>query len=120
MSILYIDSTGNLGFYPCILIQYIYNGQHMKTLAAKKRDITKSNESLRKEGFVPAVVYGGGIENINVSVLENETRKIWRDVKNTETFTLDTEGTKHKVIMTDMQVHVVTGDILHIDFLVQK
>lgn len=92
----------------------------MKTLEAKKRDVAVSLDAVRADGAVPAVVYGKGMENVTVSVLENEVRSLWRDVRDTEAFTLNVEGTTHTVIMKDMQVHVVSGKILHIDFLVQK
>jgi len=92
----------------------------MKTLEAKKRDVAVSLDAVRAEGGVPAIVYGKGVENVTVSVQENEVRSIWRDVRDTEVFTLDVEGTSYNVIMKDMQVHVVSGKILHIDFLIQK
>lgn len=91
----------------------------MKTLEAIKRDTTTSLKGLRAAGSVPAIVYGQGDENITVSVKENEVRSIWRTVRDTEAFTLDIEGTQKTVIMKDMQVHVVTGAILHIDFIIQ-
>jgi ribosomal protein L25 (general stress protein Ctc) len=51
---------------------------------------------------------------------ENEVRKIWRDVRGTEIFTLDVEGQSFPVIMKDIQAHVVSGELLNIDFLIQK
>lgn len=91
----------------------------MKTLEAKKRDTAVSLKVVRGEGAVPGIVYGKGIENIPVSVMENKVRSIWRDVRDTEPFILDIEGAKKTVVMKDMQVHVVSGQILHIDFLIQ-
>lgn len=91
----------------------------MKTLKANKRDVSTSNEVLRSEGLVPAIVYGKGMDNVTVSVKENEVRSLWRDVRDTKSFPLDVEGTTYTVTMHDMQVHVVSGEILHIDFLVQ-
>ena len=91
----------------------------MKTLEAIKRDTATSNDVLRKDGFVPAIAYKKGMENITVSVKENEVRSLWKHVNDSEVFTLNIEGSEHSVIMKDMQVHVVTGSILHIDFLVQ-
>ena len=91
----------------------------MKTLEAKKRDTSISLDAVRAENAVPAIVYGKGIENIPVSVMENEVRSIWRVVRDTDSFILNIEGEEKTVIMKDMQVHVVTGKILHIDFLVQ-
>ncbi len=91
----------------------------MKTLEAKKRDVATSLDAVRADGGVPAIVYGKGMENVPVTVMENQVRSVWRDVRDTEALTLDVEGTAHTVIMKDMQVHVVSGKILHIDFLVQ-
>ena len=91
----------------------------MKTLESKKRDVAVSLDAVRADGSVPGIVYGKGLENIAVSVKENEVRSIWRDVRDTDTFTLNIEGDAKKVIMKDMQVHVVSGKILHIDFLIQ-
>lgn len=91
----------------------------MKTLEAIKRDTATSNDVLRNDGYVPAIAYKKGMENVTVAVKENEVRSLWKHVKDTEAFTLDVEGSEHVVTMKDMQVHVVTGNILHIDFLVQ-
>lgn len=87
----------------------------MKTLEAKKRD----NSTVREEGMVPAIVYGKGIENLNIWVLAKDVRSIWSDVRDTEAFTLDAEGTSYTVKIQDIQTHAVSGKILHIDFLVQ-
>lgn len=92
----------------------------MKTLKAQNRDVSASLEPLRAEGLVPAIIYGKGIENIAISVKENEVRSLWRDVRDTEPFTLSYNEKPYTVTMHDMQVHVVSGDILHIDFLIQK
>lgn len=92
----------------------------MKTLEAKKRDTEMSLENLRKEGRVPAIVYGKGMDNVMVSVFENDVRSIWHHVSDTATFNLDVEGTVYSVIMKDMQTHPVSGQVLHIDFLVQS
>jgi large subunit ribosomal protein L25 len=91
----------------------------MKILEAIKRDAATSLDVLRNDGYVPAIAYKNGMENVILAVKENEVKSIWRDVKDTEAFTLNIEGTKHIAIMKDMQVHVVSGQILHIDFLVQ-
>lgn len=93
----------------------------MKSLNALKRELSESNEFLREKGNVPAVIYGKGVENILVSVKENEVRSLWRDVRDTEPFQIKVEGGEsYTVIMKDMQVHVVSGNIIHIDFLIQS
>jgi large subunit ribosomal protein L25 len=91
----------------------------MKTLEAKKRDVATSLNTVRENGEAPAVIYGNDMETISVSVVENDLRAIWRDVKDTETFTLDVEGTSYTVIIKEIQTHPVTGKVLHVDFYVQ-
>ena len=91
----------------------------MKTIEAKKRDVATSLDTLRADGMIPAIVYAKGMENIMVSVPDNMVRSAWSEIKDKQPLTLDLEGTKHTVILQDIQVHVVTGAILHMDFLVQ-
>ena len=91
----------------------------MKTLEAKKRDLTVSLDFIRKNDVVPAIVYQKGMENIPISVMENKVRSLWRDLKDENPCILDIEGELYTVILKDIQVHVVSGKILHIDFLVQ-
>jgi len=91
----------------------------MKTLEAKKRDIATSLNTVRQDGGVPAIVYGKGTENLPVTVIEKAVRSLWRDVRDTETFILDVEGTSYNVIMKEIQTNSLTGAVLHIDFHIQ-
>lgn len=92
----------------------------MKTLEGKKRDSNASLEAMRQEGYVPAIVYGKGMDTLMLTVFGNDVRSLWREVGDHGTFSLDIEGTTYPVIMKDIQTHVVTGDILHIDFVVSE
>ncbi len=90
-------------------------------LSANKRNKETSLKQLRKEDKIPGVVYGNKLEeNILITVPENKVRSAWKSIKNKETFTLDIEGTEYSVILKDMQVHVVSGDVLHLDFFIQE
>ncbi|MGB0925211.1 MAG: hypothetical protein ACPGTS_00710 [Minisyncoccia bacterium] len=98
-------------------------------LTATKRNTDNTLAYLRDQGQIPAIVYNKDTENIMVSVPDNMVRSLWKNIKptkNPETgqetkpeFTLDLEGTNHTVILQDMQTHPVTGDVLHMDFLVK-
>ena len=87
------------------------------SLSGSKRENVgkKDAASLRRDGRVPAVVYGGG-EQIHFHVKETELNKIvyTPDVFQIE---LDVEGTKTNVIIQEMQQHPVTSRVQHIDFL---
>ena len=72
-------------------------------------------KSVRDLGRIPAVVYGGDI-NENISVEFNDVRSLvyTPDFKLAE---IDLEGTKHKCIVKEVQFHPLTDQIQHIDFL---
>jgi len=92
----------------------------MNNLKAIKRDNTSSgsNNKLRAEGFVPAILYGGKDPNQNISV----EKKAIKNIVSSETFLskvleLDIEGKKEKVIPRDVAFHVVSEEPIHIDFM---
>ncbi len=90
-------------------------------LSANKRNKETSVKHLREtEELIPGIVYGGDLkENILITIPDNKLRSAWNTIKNKESFTLDIEGTEYSVVLKDMQVHVVSGDILHLDFFIQ-
>ena len=76
----------------------------MSNLKAIKRENTSSgsNNKLRAEGFVPAILYGGKDPNQNISV----EKKAIKNIVNSDTFLskvleLDIDGKKEKVIPRD-------------------
>lgn len=91
----------------------------MKTLTATKRNKETSLKVIRAEENIPGVVYKNGMENILVTVPNNVVRSLWKDIKDKQEFTLDIEGVAHTVVLQDIQVHVVSGEVLHMDFLVK-
>ena len=92
----------------------------MSNLKATIRDNLKtgSNNKLRSNGFVPAVLYGGKEKNKNISISKKELSTII----NSETFLskvleLDIDGKKEKVIPRDVAFHVISEEPIHIDFM---
>jgi large subunit ribosomal protein L25 len=92
----------------------------MSNLKAIKRENTSSgsNNKLRAEGLVPAILYGGKDSNQNISV-EKKAIKI---IVNSDTFLskvleLDIDGKKEKVIPRDVAFNVVSEEPIHIDFM---
>lgn len=75
----------------------------------------KDAKKLRKEGFVPCVIYGG--ENqIHFSMDERNFNKF---LFTPETFliSIEIEGKEYQTILQDIQYHPVTDKVLHADFL---
>ena len=79
---------------------------------------TRHSRRLRRDGRVPAVVYGMGQEPVTVSVDTTDLR----GALNTEAglnvlITLDVDGGRQLSIIKDLQRHPVRRDVLHVDFL---
>ena len=78
----------------------------------------KATKSFRKEGLIPAVLYGGEktTEAIHFAVTTNDVRKL---IYTPEIFLVELEigGKKINAILKDIQLHPVSDEILHLDFL---
>ena len=92
----------------------------MNNLKAIKRNnlSSGSNNKLRAEGFIPAILYGGKDPNQNISVSKKEISNII----NSDTFLsnvleIEVDGKKEKVIPRDVSYHVVSEEPIHIDFM---
>ncbi len=92
----------------------------MSNLKAIKRDNTStgSNNKLRSEGLIPAILYGGKEANKNISI----EKKDIKNLINSDTFLskvleLDVDGKKEKVIPRDVAFNVVSEEPIHIDFM---
>ena len=92
----------------------------MSNLKAIKRGNTSSgsNNKLRADGLIPAILYGGKDPNQNISV----EKKAVKSIVNSDTFLskvleLDVDGKKEKVIPREVAFHVVSEEPIHIDFM---
>src|SRR5271165_1624001 len=91
-----------------------------KQLAAVTRSGTGKGaaRSVRREGRVPAVIYGGGMKPEPISVDFKDVNKlIYAGHFLTTIFELEVEGRKERVLPRDYQLDVVTDRPLHVDFL---
>lgn len=75
----------------------------------------KDAKSLRREGRVPCVIYGGE-EQIRFSVLETEFKPLLFS-PDAHFVEIDIEGKKTKAILQEIQYHPVTDSVIHADFL---
>ncbi len=92
----------------------------IKQLAATVRSGTGKGaaRSVRREGRVPGVIYGGGEAAEPISLDYREVNKlIYAGHFLTTIFELDIQGRKERVIPRDYQLDVVKDTPLHVDFL---
>ncbi|SFV29698.1 large subunit ribosomal protein L25 [Devosia crocina] len=91
-----------------------------KVLKAQARDGVGKGAAreARRQGLVPAVIYGDKKPPVTVSVAYKDALKaIYAGGFKSHVLDLDVDGTIHKVIPRDYQLDVVMDQPIHIDFL---
>jgi len=91
-----------------------------KDLVAKARSGVGKGaaRALRREGWIPAVIYGDKKDPLPISISYNEAMKsIYGGGFLSHVISVDVDGTKHQVIPRDYQLDVVKDKALHVDFL---
>jgi len=74
--------------------------------------------SLRREGRIPAVIYGDKKEPINISLDSNDVNvEYYKGGMYTTICNLKIGSDKHVVLARDVQLHPVTDRVEHVDFL---
>jgi large subunit ribosomal protein L25 len=77
----------------------------------------EDSKKMRREGNIPAIVYGAGKDAVSVSVSLSELATILRSDTGPNTlFALDIEGEgPSDVIFQDRQIHPIKGRLIHAD-----
>jgi large subunit ribosomal protein L25 len=89
------------------------------TVEASRRDSRGKNEArrLRRQGRIPAVLYGGGKDSVPVALNARQISQILHSVTGHNTIfqvALD-DGAREAAMLVDWQVDPVRGDLLHTD-----
>lgn len=89
------------------------------TLAAVSRTVTgKKVATLRKQGLLPAVMYGHSSASVNIALDDHEFNLLRRHVGGSTLVDLSVDGKKAvPVLLQSIQPHPVTRQALHVDLL---
>ena len=92
----------------------------MNSLDANIRDTKTKGElnSLRDNGSVPAIIYGGEAQNEKVAI----SKKLLKSLIEKENFlssiiTLKVDGKEQNVLPKEIRYHIITDEPIHVDFL---
>lgn len=86
-------------------------------LEAQKREILgKKVKALRREGKLPGVIYGSGIEPQPITLDSKEVRQTLKVIGANTLVTLKIGKQEHLALVRDIQREVIMQDLLHIDF----
>lgn len=89
------------------------------TLKAESRSETGKGAArrLRREGFVPAVVYGHGEKSAALKVRVEELESLLAGISVDNTLVdLEVDGETRQVLIREVQRHPFRPDLLHVDF----
>ncbi|MCP4684096.1 MAG: 50S ribosomal protein L25/general stress protein Ctc [bacterium] len=70
----------------------------------------------RREGNIPAVVYGPEIEPMVLAVPEREFRAAMKAADSSSILNLNVDGKENRVILRELQRDPVTNKVVHMDF----
>ena len=84
----------------------------------RKEDGKSSNRLLRRNGSIPAVIYGGSKDPIRVSILEKDiTKAALVPGFSTQILSVSVSGNNEDVIIKEIQRHPASERVLHADLM---
>lgn len=93
----------------------------MLSLVAVTRDPKTDLRTIRgnsdSKGSVPGVIYGKKCPSTPLSVDTSDLLRVFREAGFSHIIDLSLDGKKHQAIIHDVDVHPVSGQFLHVDFL---
>jgi len=86
-------------------------------LVVKTREIPgKKAKTLRKEGLVPAELYGHGLPNMHLAVPAKDFAKVFKAAGKSTIVTLAIDKEKRPALIYDVVRDAITNDVAHVDF----
>lgn len=86
-------------------------------LKATRRSVTgKQVRALRRQGLLPAVIYGRHLQPINIALDAHQANQIFPHLSASHLIAVDVEGERHMALVREKQHHPVTERLLHVDF----
>lgn len=87
-------------------------------VAARERSGKGAARETRRQGLVPGVIYGNKQAPVAVAV---EPKRLWAELNKagfrTRLFNVQVAGKSELTLVRDVQIHPVSGQPLHVDFL---
>ncbi len=91
------------------------------TVEVRKKTGKEISKKLRKQGFIPAILYGPQVEPLPLTVKLNELKKVLYKHRGEQvifnlTIVDDGESSQRMAIIKELQYHPVSDEIIHADF----
>lgn len=90
--------------------------KHPLLVAEKRTLLGKKVKKLRREGLLPANVYGKGLASIALQVKTDDFKDIYKQVGETGIVDLKVDDSTKPVLIKNLQMHFKSHTLLHADF----
>lgn len=88
-------------------------------LQATKRDVIgKKVKNLRREGKLPAVMYGHNFKPTAIVLDAHKTAMLLKKISESTIINIELDGKEHAALIRDRQIDFIKGNLLHLDFQV--
>jgi len=88
----------------------------METVQASKRKASENPNTLRREGKLPAVIYGPERDSVSLAVDKKKMKELMNRITRSTRLELDMEDETHKVFLKEIQYDHLTDEPEHLDF----
>jgi large subunit ribosomal protein L25 len=87
-------------------------------IKATKRDVIgKQVKALRREGKLPAVIYGRHTEPVNINLDAHTASMALAKLTSSSLVTIDVDGTEYFALVREKQRDYIKNRLLHVDFM---
>ncbi len=87
------------------------------TISAEKRELLgKGVKKLRREGILPANIFGKDFTSLSIQVKEADFKKMYQEAGETGVVYVQADSDTVPTLIKSVQKHPVTDAILHVDF----
>lgn len=86
--------------------------------AEKRAVIGKKVKVLRREGQLPAVIYGHGIDPVSIVLDHRIASRTLAKASSSSLVTIELDGKQYPTLVREKQLDFIRNSIIHVDFLV--
>lgn len=92
----------------------------MELIVQKREKFGKVVKNLRRDGFIPAELYGHGIQNEHLVVVAKDFTKALKSAGENTIINILIDGQPKPVLIYDVQQNPLSGEFMNIDFYAVK
>lgn len=90
--------------------------KRLKLDVTKRTVLGKQVRKLRREGLIPATIYGKDVKSVSVQLPSKDFEKVFKDVGETGLIDLNYDSVARPVLIHNVQIEPLSQTFLHADF----